>query len=268
VTQDGLVRIENEQGALVMRAAVTESQRAGEVFAAMHWTERFTSAGAIAQLVHDRTDTVSGQPDLKGSMVRLSAVTARWAGLLLRRKAGRPDISDAVYWSKAPVESGFAFDLAGWIELASVIDSEKALRRLLHIPPEAELVSYSDPKKSIFRYAGLIGNRLEACLFLASTRAQLPSRDSVLELFGRGTGTAERAFLLAANLDGDRRASDRTVCVCGSVGANRLAATIRKHGLKTVAEIGDALQAGTHCGSCIPELKKLLDRHSTLEPVS
>jgi len=33
---------------------------------------------------------------------------------------------------------------------------------------------------------------------------------------------------------------------------------IAEKGLTSAAEIGAALKAGTNCGSCVPELKKLL----------
>ena len=258
LTSGGLARIENERGSLVMRAVATESQRPGEVFAAMHWTEQFTSAGAIGGLVHDKTDPFSGQPDMKRSWVRVRAVQTLWTGLLLRRAPATPDLGDGVYWSKAPLDAGFAFELAGWTELASVIRSEAILRRLLQIPGEAELVSYSDPKKLVFRYAGMTGSRLEACLFLAPAGTALPTREMALRLLGRVLEPAERLSLLAAHMQDGASAPDNIVCACFSVGANSIAATIRKKNLKSVTEIGSALQAGTNCGSCIPELKNLL----------
>ncbi|WP_247877030.1 molybdopterin dinucleotide binding domain-containing protein [Azospirillum brasilense] len=39
---------------------------------------------------------------------------------------------------------------------------------------------------------------------------------------------------------------------------NRLIATIQSQSLTTVQEVGEALRAGTNCGSCIPELKEIL----------
>jgi assimilatory nitrate reductase catalytic subunit len=237
---------------------VTEAQRPGEVFAPMHWTDQFSSGGAIARLVHDKTDAISGQPDLKGSRVRVSAAPIRWSGLLLRRSPARPELGDAVYWSKVPIESGFAFDLAGWTDLASVVRSEAILRRLLQIPAEAELVSYSDPKKSVFRYAGLLGSHLEACLFLAPTGAELPSREGAMRLLGRPLDATERVSLLAAQMPDSGVAPDKIICACFAVGGSSLATAIRKKNLKSVSEIGSSLQAGTNCGSCIPELKRLL----------
>ena len=39
---------------------------------------------------------------------------------------------------------------------------------------------------------------------------------------------------------------------------------IQAEGLTTAAQIGTRLKAGTNCGSCIPELKKLLQSQPAL----
>jgi hypothetical protein len=65
----------------------------GEIFVPMHWTDQlFSSASAIGRLVDDRTDPVSGQPDLKGTCVRVTAVKTLWMGLLLRRAGIVPNL--------------------------------------------------------------------------------------------------------------------------------------------------------------------------------
>ncbi len=47
------------------------------------------------------------------------------------------------------------------------------------------------------------------------------------------------------------------VCACFGVGANAIRAAI-EGGAKTADEVGAALRAGTNCGSCLPELKRML----------
>jgi assimilatory nitrate reductase catalytic subunit len=49
-----------------------------------------------------------------------------------------------------------------------------------------------------------------------------------------------------------------TVCACLNVGLHRITAAIAAQNLSTVDQIGAALQAGTSCGSCKPELAALL----------
>jgi assimilatory nitrate reductase catalytic subunit len=42
------------------------------------------------------------------------------------------------------------------------------------------------------------------------------------------------------------------------VGVNTIVEAIRTRGLRSVEEIGAALEAGTNCGSCLPELGRIL----------
>jgi assimilatory nitrate reductase catalytic subunit len=47
------------------------------------------------------------------------------------------------------------------------------------------------------------------------------------------------------------------VCACFGVGRSTICDAIAA-GASTAAEIGAKLKAGTNCGSCIPELKRLI----------
>ena len=54
ITDRGLARIESAEGWAVMRAALDDGVRPGEVFAPMHWTDQFASSGPIGKVVHAR----------------------------------------------------------------------------------------------------------------------------------------------------------------------------------------------------------------------
>ena len=189
--------------------------------------------------------------------MRASAVAQVWRGLLLRRMDGPPDLGETVYWSKTITMSGFAFELAGWTALGSVIESEAILRRLLQIAAEDELLSYSDPKKAVFRYAGFAQGQLEACVFFAAPGADFAGIAQARRLLGQEVPPSERLSLLAGQ-HANAHDMGKIVCSCFSVDDTAIRGAIREHGLKTPVEIGAVLRAGTNCGSCIPELKKLL----------
>jgi assimilatory nitrate reductase catalytic subunit len=262
ITDRGLARIESAHGGSVMRVSLDDGVRPGEVFAPMHWTDQFTSSGPIDKLVHALTDPVSGQPDLKGTPVRISAIAETWRGNLLRLTAGNPEFSHSVWWAKAWTGAGFGFELSGFAPLAQEIHSEAVLRRLLHVPAEAELVSYSDSSKGIFRYAAIAGGRLLACAFFGPPRSDFPGVGHAKRLLGRDISALDRIALLAGIDASSAADTGKIVCACFSVSEEKICATISSHGLRTTAEIGVALQAGTNCGSCIPELKKLLGAQS------
>ena len=69
---------------------------------------------------------------------------------------------------------------------------------------------------------------------------------------------AERRRVLRGTPPTGQFDAGRTVCSCFSVGINTLTRAIREQGLKTPEAIGERLRAGTNCGSCIPELRRLI----------
>ncbi|MEA3133761.1 MAG: assimilatory nitrate reductase catalytic subunit, partial [Gammaproteobacteria bacterium] len=48
-----------------------------------------------------------------------------------------------------------------------------------------------------------------------------------------------------------------TVCACFGIGRNAIEAAIA-NGCYDLASIGNRLKAGTNCGSCVPELRRLI----------
>ena len=256
----GLARIESRHGAATLPIRHCDALRRGEVFAPMHWTDRFTSAGPIDLIVGAATDPISGQPELKATPVRVTKVEPRWHGLLLRGAEQVP--SGPYYWARVPLERGHAFTLTGWEPLPSDPGSERWIATLLDAPPAAELVIYADPTHGTFRYASVVGRRLDACLFIARNQTALPSRQVLAALLGTRIEPEARSNILAGGIVGATNASGPTICACFGVGLNTLNDAIVSRRLTNVAAIGAALRAGTNCGSCIPELKAILSAHA------
>jgi assimilatory nitrate reductase catalytic subunit len=223
----------------------------------MHWTDRFSSAGPIDRLVGAATDPISGQPELKATPVRVTPVAALWRGLVLRHSEILPD--GPYYWARVPLDDGHAFDLAGWAPLPSGNGTATWVAQLLDAPASPELVIYADPRRGAFRYASLVDGRLDACLFVARNAASLPPRETVASLLGAAIEPDMRTCLLAGQgLGPAANEAGRTICACFGIGLRTLHDTIASRRLTSVAEIGDALRAGTNCGSCLPELKAIL----------
>jgi assimilatory nitrate reductase catalytic subunit len=253
-----LARVESPHGAIVLPVRLSNDLRAGEVFAPMHWNDGFTSAGPIDALVGAATDPVSGQPELKATPVRVAPVAAQWHALLLR--GGEQVPRGPYYWARVPLERGHAFTLVGWEALPSDSGSKFWISALLDAPPAAELVIYADPSRGTFRYASVVGRRLEACLFIARNAAALPSRHALAAVLGTRLDPDTRAFVLAGAPAGAalQNTAGKTICACFGVGLHTLHGAIAQRRVTSVAEIGAVLRAGTNCGSCIPELKAIL----------
>ena len=90
-------------------------------------------------------------------------------------------------------------------------------------------------------------------------RLEFNPRDWLTELFNKAQlDQAERRRVLRGTPPTGQFDAGRTVCSCFSVGINTLTRAIREQGLKTPEAIGERLRAGTNCGSCIPELRRLI----------
>ena len=260
LVEGGFARVESRHGESVLPTRLLTDQRPGEVFAPMHWTDRFTSAGPIDRLVGAAMDPISGQPELKATWVRVTPIAPLWRGLVLRHSERLP--AGPYYWARVPlVKEGHAFDLAGWVPLPSGRGTETWVGDLLGSAATPELVIYADPGRGAFRYASLVEGRLDACLFIARNTASLPPREAVSALLGTPIEPEMRTCLLAGLQAGAAATNDpgRTICACFGVGLRTLNRTIATGRLTSLAEIGAVLRAGTNCGSCIPELKAILN---------
>jgi NAD(P)H-nitrite reductase large subunit len=49
------------------------------------------------------------------------------------------------------------------------------------------------------------------------------------------------------------------ICTCLDMTKSELVAEIKKRGLKTIEQVGDEVEAGAVCGSCIDDIQDVLD---------
>jgi assimilatory nitrate reductase catalytic subunit len=124
--------------------------------------------------------------------------------------------------------------------------------------PHADWLEYEDRSAGVYRAVHVVDDRIESCVFL-SDRPDLPARAWLSGLFGKDKlDDEDRIGLLLGQPIGKGVDTGPTVCSCFGVGRNTICAAIREKGLKTAAEVTSCLKAGGNCGSCVPELKKLI----------
>jgi assimilatory nitrate reductase catalytic subunit len=248
-----LARVETEAGAILLRAAPDHAQRRGEVFVPMHWSKRFASTGPVAQTVHAARDPWSGQPALKSTPARVTRVATRFHGLLLRRAPGAPPAG--VHWVRITVARGEMFRLTGLDPLPTGAALERFAAALLHVPG-AQWVEMADPARGVLRRAALRDGLLEGCLLLCPTEIPMPAEAGFAEMLGTAIAPSARARLLAGKIGAVDEGA--RICACMGVTETAIRHACVSHRLRSPAEIGAMLGAGTSCGSCVPELERIL----------
>ena len=249
-----LARITSPSGEIIVRVEVNPGMRRGEIFVPIHWNDQFSAQANVGRLVGAHVDPISGQPQFKQTSVRVAAYAAGWYGFLLSRR----EVSglEAGYWSKAKRRGLWHYELAGETQPDDWPDYGHRLLDDGAAPSEWR--ELHDSAQANYRLARLVDGRLEAVLIVQPSHS-LPPRDWLTDLFNKPElDQAERVRVLRGTPPAGQFDAGRTVCSCFSVGLNTLTKMIREQDLRTPEAIGERLLAGTNCGSCIPELRRLL----------
>jgi assimilatory nitrate reductase catalytic subunit len=253
-----LARIKSANGEMLARIEWSDNLSRGEVFVPMHWTGEFSNAGRVGPLIAAAVDPHSGQPELKSTPVTIERLVPAWYGFILSRR--RVDIGSSIYSARSRGQGYWRYEIAGvdgprdWSEWARQC-----------FGAEGEWIDFADREAGQYRGARLVEGRLDACLF-ASPKTRLPDRNWLGVWFDEQLlGDSDRAGLLAGRPADGAASMGPIICACYAVGRDALVRAIANHEVTTVKEIGQLLNAGTNCGSCIPELNGLLAAHRPAE---
>jgi assimilatory nitrate reductase catalytic subunit len=261
--EGGLATLRTRQGAMLARVQVSEDQRLGSAFVPIHWSDAFAKLARADALVAAITDPISGQPEFKHTPVKIEPYQPAWHGFALSRE--RLEFADTsycassqgnAYWRHEIAGENISDDWLGWVRNVFTHRTNCA---------EYNWLEYRDAAMGRYRAACLHNGRLEAVFFIAPDQ-HLPSREWLSSLFNKpALAAAELSGLLAARAPAGTAADGgRIVCACFSVGEKTILNTIQAQGLNSVAAVGLALKAGTNCGSCIPEIRRLVARHAAV----
>ncbi len=246
----GLARLSNHHGAGTYRVVVTSTQERGAVFVPMHWNDETASDARTGSLVHAIVDPLSGQPDSKATPVAIAPIAIKSAGFMLSRQ--RLALPRDSTWAWGAITGGYAtrVDTNG--------DGSALLAALTDASGDgADILRYDDGGRGLSRVALIAEDRLVGALFLAPVAAA-PKWSVLSEAWTADAidKSMRRVILSGKRLDG---AADEgpNVCACFGVPRGRIEAAIAA-GATSAGTIGAKLKAGTNCGSCIPELKRLV----------
>jgi assimilatory nitrate reductase catalytic subunit len=173
--------------------------------------------------------------------------------VLSRKPLPLPASEDELWWARAAVAGGTALLFATHISLQDVGGW------LAQAYPEADLAHYSDDAAGVYRCAASRGGTVCAVLFAGPAEAR-PQWDAAKRWFGL-SGEAPSARTCLSERDSDAAAAaGPLVCACFNVTLGAIEHAIAELSASTPDAIGELLRAGTNCGSCLPELRRVLAR--------
>jgi assimilatory nitrate reductase catalytic subunit len=281
--KDGeLVHVTSRRGSIVVPVQASTDMGLGQVFMAMHWGPEYLSGCAstgerlagVNALTSPAYCPSSRQPELKHAAVKVLRAELPWALLgvawlpegeaLAAREALKPLMALFPFASCVPFgreRSGVLFRAASYEappgEVLARIEGMLGLAG-------ADTLRYADKKKGQHRVMRLVRQgeqaQLEGFVLAGDTRAEawiktLLQDELPAQAYGR------LLLLPGASAPVAVQSRGRQVCTCFNVSEPAIQAHLagtRGSEDQRLASLQGALQCGTNCGSCVPELRRLV----------
>ncbi len=278
-----LVRVQSRRGSLVLPVRGSESVAPMQAFIAMHWGPEWLSGGGVNTLTSGAFCPQSKQPELKHAAVRIEPAALPWQlvaaawlpedralALLtqLRAEFGHYGFASAVPFGREPQpQVGVLFRAAATGPVAT--DRLAHVEQLLGLDA-GPVLRYADVRAGQHRAMRLADSgSLQAFVLAGKTSAQ----GWVLDLLQQGgNAVAFGRALLAASASPPQAVAARSpqVCACFDVSEARIAAAAPAcpgNDDQRLQALQSRLHCGTQCGSCLPALKGLLQRHPAAQGI-
>ena len=261
VRAGSLARVTTRWGAMVARVQHGAGIPRGSIFVPIHWSGQFGSDARVGALVNPVVDPISGEPEYKHTPVRVEEFNVSWHGFVLSRHTLA--LNQILHWTRIQGREFVRYEMAG---RAPIEDHSAWARGFIGVADaQADWLEYEDASAGVYRAVHLVDDRIESCIFI-SPRPDLPSRAWLASLFVKHRlEEADRVGLLIGQPIEKGADAGPTVCSCFGVGRNTICDAIRQQGLTTQTQVTACLKAGGNCGSCVPEIKRILAETHVLE---
>ncbi|HWF96007.1 MAG TPA: nitrate reductase [Xanthobacteraceae bacterium] len=244
----GFAEVSTQHGSCILKVMVTDNQRPGSLFVPIHWSAETASCARVGDLVSARTDPHSGQPEAKATPAAIAPIDFALRGFTRTRTA--LPLPAGTWWAKVGVAEGTEYRLA--TNQSPLVWHDFAYRSLA---PDARLAEQFDGP--VYRAAAVLDGNLDGCVCLAPAQGAPPQWDLV-GLVAAATAEAGGRPVPKTGAGDYIGESEPMVCACFQVGLEAIRKAVTSGSATSVGDIGRTLRAGTNCGSCLPELKRII----------
>lgn len=260
IKDESLIRVRSRRGELAMPAQADTDLKPGYAYMPMHWGSAFMAGDGINALSTDARDPLSHQPELKHCAVAVELLDVAWEACAWVRGSAPALRRRLAHWLRVfPYAIVVPSAMGGEsirLRLASPAPvSPEVLERLASsLGLDAPDMAFDDPARGILRRLRRDAEGLQAFLLAGDLRA----RAALLQWAEDGRATNDPASILTGRACTAIRA--RIVCACHGVGHEAITQAVRD-GL-SLEDIQQRLKCGAACGSCLPQIRRMLREHA------
>ena len=269
-----IVKVSNKRGSLVLPVLMSDEVKPAQTFIAMHWGSQFMHGLGVNALMPPNFDKTSKQPELKHTAIKLEKLELTWRMTVMRSiqdlnqlQAIRGLLHQFTYAScglfgRESADGIGMLMLRAAHEAAPNSDVISQIDNILGMTDDAPCLNYNDAKRGISKRI-LVENvdnksKVTGVRLVGETLAT----DWLKDVMTTGQFNDElRRWALAplSSPPSGQRGRGKIVCNCLDISQNEIVENI---GLGAdLITLQNKLKCGTECGSCMPELRRLVREH-------
>jgi assimilatory nitrate reductase catalytic subunit len=271
-----IVRVSNKRGQLVLPVQLSSEVQPSQTFIPMHWGSQFMNGLGVNALMPPNFDKTSKQPELKHAAIKIEKLDLPWRMTVMRT------IRDVSALQKIQTLLGkFAYASCGMFGRQNEFHAGMLILRtanteapdaaliaeidaILGMTDDMPLLNYLDAKRGISKRILVENNTTTAKAEVTGVRlvGETLAADWLKDVMTTGEFSPELRRWALAPLNAPpagQKSRGKIVCNCLDVAENDIIETI---GLGAdLITLQNKLKCGTQCGSCVPELKRLVLQH-------
>ena len=275
-----IVKVQNKRGSLVLPAQMSDEVKPAQTFIAMHWGSQFMHGLGVNALMPPNFDKTSKQPELKHTAIKLEKLDLPWRMTVMRSCQDltlltkvRELMKQFTYASCGLFGRETEHNKAGLLILRAAHETAPALEliekidALLGMTDDSPCLNYNDAKRSISKRILVENTHGKAEVTGVRLMGETLATDWLKEVMTTGQFSDEahyKAFSrwalapISAPPSG-QVGRGKIVCNCLDISQNEIVENIQLGA--DLITLQNKLKCGTECGSCMPELKRLVHTH-------
>jgi assimilatory nitrate reductase catalytic subunit len=271
-----IVKVSNKRGILVLPAQTSDEMQPAQTFIAMHWGSQFMHGLGVNALMPPNFDKTSKQPELKHTAIKLEKLDLPWSMTVMRKCKNLVQLEQVrglmqqFSYASCGLFGRESADFIGMLilraahEVAPTLELIEKIDAILNMTEEAPCLNYNDAKRGISKRILVENNTINGKPEVTGVRlmGETLAADWLKEVMTTGAFTDElRRWALAplSTPPTGQRGRGKIVCNCLDISQNEIVDNIELGA--DLITLQNKLKCGTECGSCVPELKRLVQMH-------
>jgi len=277
--KDGdIVKVSNKRGSLILPVKASDDIQVTQTYIPMHWSSEFMNGLGVNAMMPSAYDKTSKQPELKHTAIKIEKMALPWRMTVMRSITDLSSLQQLRSLMKGfdyatcglfgRQQHGYAGMLVFKAAHSEAPDNAliAEIDGILGMTDGMPLLNYQDDKRGISKRILVEDSGNDKKVTGVRLVGETLATAWLKEIMSSGEFTDDlRKWALAplSTPPAGQPGRGKVVCNCFNVSENEIIDAVSRGA--DLITLQNKLKCGTECGSCVPELKKLVNFYGRLK---